>query len=153
MARTEKTAAIIIALFALIYLAGGRSLKLLEEFGPGPGFFPVILGLTLICLSVVYYFSVAKFAEPGRQSPFRPDYLLRPAGVMASLAVAALALDYLGFIITVFLLVLILLMVFERYRAIRGITLSLVISAGFYLLFDTWLRVPLPQGILKGLPF
>lgn len=153
MARTDKVTAIVIAMCTIVYLIGARSLKFLEEFGPGPGFFPVLLGLTMLCLCIAYYFLTVKSADSLQPEPFKKADLLRPAGIVTVLVVAALVLEYLGFLITVFLLVLALLIIFERYNAVRGIVLALAISAGFYLLFNTWLRVSLPQGILKSLPF
>lgn len=152
LAKAEKIAALTVSLFALCYLLGGSKLQFLEEFGPGPGFFPVLLGITLLALSVAHFLS-AKKSVSGGSGDFHPRQLLRPAAVMVALCLSAFVLEFLGFLITVFLLVFLVLVFLERYRAPVSALLAICISGGFYLLFETWLKVPLPQGFLINMPF
>lgn len=129
-------------------------MKFLEDFGPGPGFFPVLLGLALLALGALYLVTLRKPVEDGAPSPFADRRLLaRPLVVLLSLLAVALLFDRLGFLLTVFLWVALLLRFLEKYRAVTSVGLGLAFSLGFYLLFHAWLRMPLPRGWLERLLF
>ncbi|PYN89035.1 MAG: hypothetical protein DMD87_07620 [Candidatus Rokuibacteriota bacterium] len=63
-------------------------------------------------------------------------------------AFAALALERIGFRLTIALSLAFLLRVVERRGALFTAVLSIAFAAGAFVLFDTLLRVPLPRGPL-----
>jgi Tripartite tricarboxylate transporter TctB family len=66
--------------------------------------------------------------------------------ILVVCAVAALALERLGFRITIAAAVGFLLGVVERRGAIFSVVFAVAFAGGTFLLFDTLLRVPLPRG-------
>jgi hypothetical protein len=62
-----------------------------------------------------------------------------------------LALNQLGFLISTFLLLSFLFRVKATYRLVNVIIMSLLITAASFFLFEVWLKVQLPKGILGGI--
>jgi hypothetical protein len=66
--------------------------------------------------------------------------------IFGACAFAALALERLGYRLSIFLALLFLLGVVERKRPVAALVFAAAFAAGTYLLFDTLLRVQLPRG-------
>jgi hypothetical protein len=66
--------------------------------------------------------------------------------ILAACAFAGLALERIGYRLTVILLVSFLLWVVERKRPAVTVTTALGLSLGTFYVFSTLLRVPLPLG-------
>jgi hypothetical protein len=80
-------------------------------------------------------------AQPWRESA-------HALGILAVCAFVALALERLGWRLTVALALLVLLRVLERRSLLFALGLTLAIALGSFWLFDTLLKVPLPRGLL-----
>ncbi|MGH8682067.1 MAG: tripartite tricarboxylate transporter TctB family protein [Burkholderiales bacterium] len=111
---------------------------------PGPGYLPFALGVALAgCGALV--------AAAGGGSPaFRWRRFsdgLKGLAILAGLGFAALALERLGYRITIAVLLLYYLGAVERRPWIVTLVLTLVASAGTYYVFARLLRVPLPIGV------
>lgn len=124
-------------------------LPLGDRLGPGPGFFPLWLGLIGIALSITLFVQTTRQpadAIEDRLTPDRPASL-RILAVLVLLAAAALALDPLGFRLTAFLFTGLLL----PALGIRSLTVIAIFSAisgfGVFHVFYYWLKVPLPIGV------
>ncbi len=111
---------------------------------PGPGYLPLALGIALAVFG-------ALIAAGGRLSPAfgwaRFGDGLKGLAILAGLAFAALALERLGYRITIGVLLLYYLGVLERRPWIVALVLSAGISLGTYYVFARLLRVPLPIGL------
>jgi hypothetical protein len=110
---------------------------------PGPAYLPVLLALLLLG------FGVLTVAFGGKAEPMRDvswSEWPHGAAILSVCAFLALALERLGFRLSIFMALAALLGLLER----RGWLTTLVFSAGFALgtfyLFATVLRVPLPRG-------
>jgi hypothetical protein len=53
-----------------------------------------------------------------------------------------------GFLISTFILLFLLFRVKGTYRLFTNLIVSVLVTAGSYLVFQVWLQVQLPQGIL-----
>lgn len=140
--------AIIIGLSALV-LAESLGLQFYEEGVPGPGFFPTLVAVTLaFCGALLVVMSLAKpareFGEFERPSRFQAQ---RSLGVWVALLVTVIAVDFLGFLIAMFLIVALLLLVIERRRNMGAIITIVVTPLLAYLLFGVLLQVRLPAGL------
>jgi hypothetical protein len=71
--------------------------------------------------------------------------------VFMLLVAYALVLKHLGFLITTFGLLCLLFRVKATYHLMKIILMSLLITSGAYLLFQVWLKVQLPRGVLGGI--
>ena len=111
---------------------------------PGPGYLPFALGVALAGFG-------ALVAIAGGQSPaFRWaqfDDGPKALAILAGLAFAALALERLGYRITIAVLLLYYLGVVERRPWITTFVLTVVVALGSHYLFARLLRVPLPIGM------
>ena len=111
---------------------------------PGPGYLPFALGIMLAG------FGVLVAIAGGQSPPFRwHRFTDGPKGIaiLAGLGFAALALEQLGYRITIAVLLLYYLGILERRPWLRTIVLTVIVSLGSHYLFDRLLRVPLPIGV------
>ncbi|HSB81433.1 MAG TPA: tripartite tricarboxylate transporter TctB family protein [Candidatus Methylomirabilis sp.] len=126
---------------------------------PGPGYFPVIVGLFLILTAagcVIQSFGGGISPDPSAagDKPAREHPLAaRPSagkawGLLGLLAAYALFLKPLGFLIAIFLFLLASIRVFGYRRWLPSLGVTAAIAALSYVSFVIWLKVPLPLGIL-----
>lgn len=113
---------------------------------PGPGFFPFGLAIALILLSLALIF---KCWKKDSSPPFWPERTwLRPLLGVAILVFYALVVDFIGFILTTFLFLVIWMWVIERLRWRTILSISVGTTVALYLIFNLFLEVPLPSGFL-----
>lgn len=112
--------------------------------GPDSGLFPLIAGLIIAGSGIALLVSPASAAR-GVQWPHGVA-LGRVLGVIAALAVMALAVDYLGFAAASALTMVVLLRTLERSSWIGSLVLTVVSVAVVMWLFGQVLGMPLPRG-------
>ena len=126
-------------------------LPLGDRLGPGPGFFPLWLGLIGIALSITLFVQTTRQPADASEDRLMPDRpaSLRILAVLGLLAAAALALDTLGFRLTALLFTGLLL----PALGIRSLTVIAIFAAlssfGVFHVFYYWLKVPLPIGVFE----
>jgi len=124
---------------------------------PGPGLYPTVVGAFLIataagCLAReilrLRTASGRSSAAPQAGAVSSGDALGRTLPLMGAMVTYVLALQPLGFPVSIclFLLVAIRMFGFRRWLAALGIAAAL--TAASYVAFVLWLKVPLPLGIL-----
>ncbi len=113
--------------------------------GPGPGFFPFWIGVLMILLSALLFFTTRRpdhpFIEPGAR-------VGRVALVGASFLGFILALEHLGLLIAAGLYAAFLVGVVEHRSWRCWLLTGVLIGGGCFLLFAYLLGVPLPKGPL-----
>jgi putative tricarboxylic transport membrane protein len=122
-----------------------------SKFGIGPGFFPFWLGIVLAGFSLFKF--VASLTEKYDADDLKPRLprlgsLGRLSLIMLIMAGFALAMNGLGFILTVFLFVSIILFILEGDSILKSIFYGVMFSAAIFLVFRYWLEVDLPRGLL-----
>jgi hypothetical protein len=117
---------------------------------PGPGALPFILGLVFILLALITLVKSVRVRAPrDPTSAFTIGTGWRTvAAVIVTLVVSAIVFESLGFLITVFLLVTVSMLLMEPRRWMLAVFMGLASSLGSYVIFDIWLKVQLPRGIL-----
>lgn len=113
---------------------------------PGQGFFPwwisvVIAGLALVLLTQALT-SGSSASQPAR------GRIAKVVALLLALAAYTLLLDFLGYLICTFLLVLFMLRATNPHRWRIALSMALLTAVGSYVVFAIWLRVPLPRGPL-----
>ena len=120
--------------------------------GPGSGFFPLALGLTLMALAGAHILQLHYAPSPPATEPEAPrgpagstGRVVRFVGVVA---IATALLEPLGYPLVSLLLMLALLrgLGIRRWR-VSGL-IALLTATAAYLLFVRWLNIPLPKGWL-----
>ena len=119
---------------------------------PGPGYLPLALGIILILLSLILL--IAQWKK--RTSPTKRPVLssTTPGGwkkivyTVLVLAVTAFFFETLGYLLTFFILI-VLLMKGAAYQSWKRILLTAFLTTlGVYLIFVLLLEQPLPRGLL-----
>jgi putative tricarboxylic transport membrane protein len=142
---TDRASGSVLLMLALGIAWESRRLPLGTHHGPGPGYFPLLLAAALAVLALVVLVRGRAAAPLGSL-----DWGEAPqaVAVMATAAFAALALERLGYRLTVLVALIFLLGAVERRRLwVVGLVAG-VMALGSFWVFDSLLRVPLPRGPL-----
>ena len=118
---------------------------------PGPGFFPLWLGIILGGMSIGLIWKTARQKEGARTmreilaEKVRWDKVL---WVLIALVLYAALMDFLGFL-TATLLFLAFLLRFIEPQPWRTVFMwTLIGSVGSYVIFEMWMKLRLPKGFL-----
>jgi hypothetical protein len=110
---------------------------------PGPGYMPMVLAIILAAMAILVILSGGRSASVRSLDWSEKRHAL---AILAGCAFTALALERIGYRLTVMLLVGLLLFVVERKRPAVTIAMALGLSLGTFYVFSTLLKVPLPLG-------
>ena len=142
--RVGGAALLVIGLFTIWEsLASARKLPLGNIRTPGPAYVPVVLAVMLVL------FGIAILVMGSRGPKFSGlSWTEWPhaVGILMACVFVAVALERLGYRITMVLTIFALLAGLERKHVVFAAVFALALGLGTFLLFDTLLRVPLPRG-------
>ncbi len=112
---------------------------------PGSGFLPKLVAALMIILGAALFFR-ANESEPLARLDWAEG---RHALMVLAIAAAAIALyTRLGFLLTMVLMMLALLLIIERRNPLRAVVYSVAMVAFTYGMFVWMLKTPLPTGPL-----
>jgi len=139
VAKGELVLALVFVAVGGLWVAKGARMSLWEGFAPDSGFLPLVYGLLLAGLAVAVVIQLALAGMPAAEDDVR-----KPLLVLAALIAAVSALPFAGFLVSVFLLLAFLYAVVERLPVVTSLVVSGSTTGALYLIFRTWLGVPLP---------
>ncbi len=150
MHRAEQTVAVLGILLGAGVGWQAWHMEYLTPIGPGPGFFPLWLGLIFTGLSGAWLLSTAWRPAPGDRRFFPAWHgsrriLLTTAAIIGT----GLSMEWIGFQLAMFAFVVFVLTALGWRRWGLSIVLSLVLSFGVYHAFTRWLDVTLPQASIE----
>jgi putative tricarboxylic transport membrane protein len=149
MKRANLAAAIGMLLLAGFILFESRALSFGNFRMPHTGFYPKILVGLLLLLSLSCLVQTLRGAETKRPAEKIPaEGWFRIGATLATLVGFALLLEWLGFLLSTFLLMVLLLRAIEAPKWSKVIVVALVTAAVSYGIFSWLLGVPLPAGVL-----
>ena len=139
------------ALIGILFCIGGFHYGIRRSGIPGPGFLPFVTGIILVALSLILL--IARFLDRGGRAGPKEEPM--PGGlalsriliVLGALCLYVLILEPLGFMVTTFLFMIVLLRL-EPRKWMFILLVSIGATAFFFVLFKVLLRVPLPSGLL-----
>jgi putative tricarboxylic transport membrane protein len=144
---------VLLIAFAIAEIAYTRTFPSLHGQAYGPDLFPILIGVGFLITGVILTVqglalrAAAPLVEIGAWAADRRN-AVNFALVLLALLFYIVASDWLGFILTAFLIMLVLLKSFGS-----GLVTALVIAAlttlGIHTLFARVLLVPLPWGVLQ----
>jgi len=137
--RGEAALALLFAALGALWLARATRMPIWEGFAPDSGFLPLIYGALLLALALAVVVQVARAPAPATAESIR-----KPLVVLAALGAAVAALPFAGFAVSVFALLFFLYARVERLPLGTSALVSGATTAVLYLIFRTWLGVPLP---------
>ena len=124
-----------------------RQWEYLGPEGPGAGFFPLWYGVAMLALSALLIVSnLRRGAVRGNAIDWTK--LGRALTTWLALAVSVALFKPLGFVISFALLTYFIVAVMYRRPLATAALVAVASAAGFYLVFDRALSVPLPVGVL-----
>jgi hypothetical protein len=137
--RGELVLALVFAALAALWIAKGAAMPLWQGFAPDSGFLPLVYGVLLLLLAAAVLVQLLRTREQ------RPSEAIRkPLVVLGALVAAVAALPFAGFVMAVFALLLFLYAAVERLPLVASVLVSGATTGVLYLVFKTWLGVPLP---------
>jgi Tripartite tricarboxylate transporter TctB family len=137
--RGELLLALIFVAVAALWIGKALGMPLWDGFAPSSGFLPLIYGCLLAGLALAVVAQLLLAGVPASGGDVR-----KPLLVLAVLVAAVSALPFAGFVVSVFFLLLLLYAVVERLPMLTSVLVSGAITGALYLIFRTWLGVPLP---------
>ncbi len=151
--KIDQTSSLIILLIATLYLYENTKLLLWEGTTPGSGFFPMLLGIVLIVLTILLFVKVtiaAKDDSLSRSEGLFPSKsgFLRLLYLIGVLIVYVLTLQLLGYVLSTLLFLCALFLAWDPKRPWSVVALTVVIVLCTYVLFVLLLEVRLPKGLL-----
>lgn len=135
-----------LAVIGAISISAALPLEFWSEYGPGPGFFPLVLGTGLVLMGI----TIGVVGWLGRQaasasaSDFRKPLLV--AGIMSGYLVL---LQIAGFAVATGLFLFTLLHWVESRHAWYALVLAIGITLAIHIVFVTLLKTSLPSGIFN----
>lgn len=143
-------------LLALLVVAGFYTAVSFLELGYlsqtgrlGPGFFPRIIGASLVALCLYSLYADRRRGQ--RDDPLSPHWRVA-AGVAALSAAFVALLTILGGLLSMVLFMAASLAFLNRGRPLQNALIAVLLPASVYLLFDVWLKASMPRSMIP-LPF
>jgi len=159
--RKEIASSLVLILFSLTFLIYTTRYPLDDWESPGPAVFPLLLGGVLLLLAVWQLIRAflaprtpARGGETGSMIKAFKAFLHENRGeakviMLTSLLVLyILMMQWIGFFVSTFLLVIFSSRLMETKDWIRPVVLSIGVGLFCYFLFEVWLKLSFPRGIL-----
>jgi putative tricarboxylic transport membrane protein len=153
MRRIYQVASLVFLAFSTYLVIESRQMEYYADLGPGPGFFPLWLGVVLGVLSIIWLFQVSRGPGEALEPGFIPNRrgLVRILSVLVAMALFSGVVEDLGFQLTMLIFLGLLLTTLGRQKLIVTAIVSLVGSFGVYYVFNHWLDVRLPASSIDFL--
>ena len=108
--------------------------------GPASGFFPAIIGVLLLGVSIIAFIDGIKNAPPEYlKASYHP--LFAAVGTIGAAMI-------IGFFPALMLYILGWLKLYEKYGWKKSLSISIITTASCYGIFVMWLQVPFPAGLI-----
>jgi hypothetical protein len=140
---TDRAAGAVLVLIGAAGLRESLQFPLGTLWRPGPAYMPAALALLLVAFGLVLAIAGGRGLA---LRDLRWGEWRHAVAIFGTCAFIALALERLGYRLTIAAALLFLLGVLERRGLVQTLVLTVAIAAGSFFLFDTTLRVPLPRG-------
>lgn len=118
----------------------------LNDEDMGVGLFPMIVGGCLVLCGIYHVLSAGAIKQ--HYQPLDNGQLAMLAKVFAGLVVYVIAMNFLGYFIATFLFVAYLTRLLGAKSWLRTLLLAVVSAVVFTYVFQVWMQMPLPTGIL-----
>jgi putative tricarboxylic transport membrane protein len=144
----DLIAAAVLAAFGIYVIWVAAKLPYVADVGPGPGFFPIWLGLGMVL------FAAGLVSSSLTSRPTKPNHdeksvrtLIRPLGGWLAVMAAIALLPRIGFILSFVILTLFLILVLDRRPILLALVVAIGLAVAFYVIFVIALDVSLPRAV------
>ena len=154
MERRDIASSLFLLALGIFFVSGSFAHSIWSRYGPGPGFFPLLFGIALARLSVLLLVDGTRRLHKERDTTGSDAQRFvnshKIAAYLSCCGCVYLAMRPLGFLITIFLFLVVTLPLAGQKSVGAGLTVAAVGSVSIFLLF-LGLNVPLPFGLLQPL--
>jgi putative tricarboxylic transport membrane protein len=156
MRRRDLVSGLFFLLTGLTFIVGSFRYVTWDRYGPGPGFFPLALGVLFSALCLVLVVANVrnkkdKVLELAASDTLALSSIGKTIAYMVLLFGFYLFFNRLGCMVTIFLFMVITLLLFGKRSISVSLSLSALTAMMVYVIFVRLLGVPLPGGILQNL--
>ena len=139
----EKIFSIVLCIISIIiiYLANNFDMSYIGDSGLGPDFFPKVIGVILIVLSIFLFFSKEKTIQENKNIKY-------PLITIGIFAVYIFLIGKLGYLVSTIIFSFTVISLLKKNSIVLKIVYSILFPLGLYLLFTYVFKVSLPTGIL-----
>ena len=148
--KKDKLSSLAWLVVAILICFGSIRLSIGELHSPGPGLFSFVAGAILGVLSFALFLKSLKGPAENDRRTFwsNPQRGLKMTYVLIALILYTIGMSFLGFFLSTILFLGFLLRSIDRQRCSLVIIVSILGAISSYGIFEYWLNVQLPQGIL-----
>ncbi len=151
MKKYDQMSSLVWLAFAIYICIASSRLSFGSFDRPGPGFLPLLVGIFLGIFSIIAFLQAYMSSDATDESTtswYPQERWKKLIGVLAVMFLYAICLEFIGFLITTFLLLLFLFRFgMESQRWLVAIGGSAVASFCSYAVFELWLKTQLPKGL------
>lgn len=141
----DRISGLVVFLLAFGIFWQGRGLSIGSLHAPGAGFFPALIAAVLVVLSLCLVIRGGKRED--EEDAVSATSIIRMLMVFVALVGYFLLLEYLGFVIVSFLLMLFLFLWVGRQKWYIAFLSAVLCIALAYVLFEILLKSNLPRGV------
>ena len=144
----DLIASICLAGFGVYVISVAAKLPYVSDVGPGPGFFPLWLGIGMVlgaCWLIFAFF--APFANGADKQSQSWESGGRALTGWLAMIVAIFLLDRIGFGLSFVILAIFLIVALDRRPAWLAVGVGVGLAVAFHLIFAIALDVSLPKGV------
>jgi putative tricarboxylic transport membrane protein len=151
MRKSDRIQAVLWAVFGLYIMYEGFLLKLGTGRAPKPGFMIFWMGVVVVILSGLFFIETFTISDQKHKALWRGVQWFRGAKLMAALFLYVTVFQFLGFILSTFLLLVYMFKGLEPQSWRNALLFSAVTVAICYLVFKVFLELQFPPGVLSFL--
>ncbi len=134
-----------LAAFGVYVISVASKLPYVSEVGPGPGFFPLWLGIGLVLFASCLMFAAFSTSRNGAKSESQSlKATVRALAGWLAMMIAIALFAWIGFSLSFVLLTIFLIVALDRRPVLLALGVGLGLAAAFYLIFVVALDVSLP---------
>ena len=148
MRAADRVSGLLLLISGIGFTVGARQYPYWAPTGPGAGFLPFWLGLTMALLAAVLLVGAVRRADHGEDWLPRGRAFMRLVVVIVATTAFVWLLPTLGMTVGTFLFLVGILRFLEGHSWVATIGVALATAAATWLVFIYWLNVPFPPGLL-----
>lgn len=141
-------AGVVLAAFGAYVISVAVKLPYVSEVGPGPGFFPLWLGIGLVLFGAVLMF--AAFTSSAKENKSESQswrMTMRSLAGWVAVMLAIALLGTIGFLLSFIILTVFLIVALDRRPVLLALGIGFGLAMVFYLIFVIALDVSLPRAV------
>jgi hypothetical protein len=134
----------VVLILGLAVIFFSSQMEYYSEFGPGPGFLPLWVGICITGCAVVLILNLVR--KHGKTGAFFKQHTKEGLKVLMIIIVTFFLLPFLGFSIGFGLFAGITMRIMGKHGWVVCGLVAVGIAIGIRLVFGHWLKIPLPTG-------